>query len=136
MADLKKVAVAASAIADDDYRNMLPVPDYYEEGTKHREVYATLLDIMQADGSVLIESDFLSITIVVDCIVAYEQVMRESIGKPYTTINSRGDEVKHPIHTLVRQARGDLQAALKDAGLGPKARLYVEKATAITVLGN
>lgn len=135
MAKTTRVAVSASVDLDESYRATMPIPNYYDEGSEHLEVYLTLLDVIQADGSVLVESDFMSVTLVVDCLLSYEKAIKESEGVPYTVTNSRGDAVKHPIHTLVRQTRADLQSALRDAGLGPKARLYVTKSTAITVLG-
>lgn len=131
----KTTLVPASTAVSDIYVDELSIPEHYQDDEKSIEIFNDLVDCLREDGTLLCDSDFLAVSLVVDTLQIYQKALAQAKGAELVTTNSRGDFVRNPIFAIQRQARSDLLEALKEIGMTPKARLYVEKSTGLTIMG-
>ena len=128
---MAKLSVKPYVSTEVDYDVIRP-PAHYTEGSPEAEMFHGIVDVLESDGIVVQASDFIAISMLVDTSLQYTKALEESKDEPLLLTTSRGDRVKNPIVGMVQRARADLWTSINALGLSPKARLYVEKTTALT----
>lgn len=129
------IVPTSASVSDDYYVDQLSLPEHYADDPKSAEMFNDLVECLRDDGTLLCDSDFLAISMVVDTLQIYQAALAATKDIDLVIENSRGDLVRNPLFSVQRQARADLLDALKEIGMTPKSRLYVEKATGLTIMG-
>ena len=131
----KTPIVQVGSSVSDVYVTQLSLPEHYKDDPKSTEIFNDLVDCLTEDGTLLCDSDYLAVSLVVDTLQIYQNALAQAKDADLITTNSRGDLVRNPIFAMQRQARSDLLESLKEIGMTPKARLYVEKSAGLTIMG-